>query len=136
VLRWVHDEDLPALHAELIEAGLAEDGALTLTDVMTCPGADTCSLGVTSSKGLGTAIRDELIAKNGHFKSDPLVEQVRIKISGRLGGADMSRKDQERQGRVPLHTLKADVDYGTSEAATTLGRIGVKVWIYKGDIIL
>jgi small subunit ribosomal protein S3 len=60
---------------------------------------------------------------------------VRIKISGRLGGADMSRKDQERQGRVPLHTLKADVDYGTSEAATTLGRIGVKVWIYKGDII-
>ena len=61
---------------------------------------------------------------------------VRIKISGRLGGADMSRKDQERQGRVPLHTLKADVDYGTSEAATTLGRIGVKVWIYKGDIIL
>src|SRR6266516_3308806 len=60
---------------------------------------------------------------------------VRIKISGRLGGSDMSRKDQERQGRVPLHTLKADVDYGTSEARTTLGRIGVKVWIYKGDII-
>ncbi len=60
---------------------------------------------------------------------------IRIKISGRLGGADMSRKDQERQGRVPLHTLKADVDYGTSEARTTLGRIGVKVWIYKGDII-
>jgi sulfite reductase (ferredoxin) len=82
VLRWVHDEDLPSLHAELIEAGLAEDGALTLTDVMTCPGADTCSLGVTSSKGLGRAIRDELLAKNGHLKSDPLVEQIRIKISG------------------------------------------------------
>lgn len=47
----------------------------------------------------------------------------------------MSRKDQERQGRVPLHTLKADVDYGTAEARTTLGRIGVKVWIYKGDKI-
>jgi len=60
---------------------------------------------------------------------------VRIKISGRLGGSDMSRRDQERQGRVPLHTLKADVDYGTSEARTTLGRIGVKVWIYKGDKI-
>ncbi len=60
---------------------------------------------------------------------------VRIRISGRLGGADMSRTDQERQGRVPLHTLRADVDYGTSEARTTLGRIGVKVWIYKGDII-
>jgi small subunit ribosomal protein S3 len=61
---------------------------------------------------------------------------VRIKISGRLGGSDMSRKDQERQGRVPLHTLKADVDYGTAEARTTLGRIGVKVWIYKGDKIV
>jgi small subunit ribosomal protein S3 len=58
---------------------------------------------------------------------------VRIRIAGRLGGSDMSRTDQERQGRVPLHTLKADVDYGTSEAKTTLGRIGVKVWIYKGD---
>jgi len=58
---------------------------------------------------------------------------VRIRIAGRLGGSDMSRVDQERQGRVPLHTIKADVDYGTSEASTTLGRIGVKVWIYKGD---
>src|SRR5437870_8943425 len=58
---------------------------------------------------------------------------VRIRISGRLGGSDMSRTDQERQGRVPLHTLRADVDYGTSEARTTLGQTGVKVWIYKGD---
>lgn len=60
---------------------------------------------------------------------------VRIRVAGRLGGSDMGRVDQERQGRVPLHTLKADVDYGTSEARTTLGRIGVKVWIYKGDKI-
>jgi sulfite reductase (ferredoxin) len=82
VLRWVHEEDLPSLHAELVDAGLAEDGVLTLTDVMTCPGADTCSLGVTSSKGLGTALRDKLIEQNGHLKSDPLVEQIRIKISG------------------------------------------------------
>jgi len=62
-------------------------------------------------------------------------EGVKIKVAGRLGGADMSRKDQAMQGRVPLHTLKADVDYGTAEASTALGRIGVKVWIYKGDII-
>ena len=82
VLRWVHGEDLPGVHADLIEAGLAEDGVLTISDVMTCPGADTCSLGVTSSKGLGRAIRDEIFAKNGHLKSDPLVEQIRIKISG------------------------------------------------------
>ncbi len=60
---------------------------------------------------------------------------VKIKVSGRLGGSDMSRSDQERQGRVPLHTLRADIDYGTAEARTKLGRIGVKAWIYKGDII-
>ena len=82
VLRWVHEEDLPALHAELVDIGLAEDGALTLSDVMTCPGADTCSLGVTSSKGMGRALRNQLSAVNGHFKGDPLVEQMRIKISG------------------------------------------------------
>lgn len=61
---------------------------------------------------------------------------IKIKVSGRLGGADMSRKDQGMEGRVPLHTLKADIDYGTAEARTTLGLIGVKVWIYKGDRIL
>ncbi len=82
VLRWIHEEDLVSLHADLVECGLAEDGVLTISDVMTCPGTDTCSLGVTSSKGLGTAIRETLFAENGHFKSDPLVEQIRIKISG------------------------------------------------------
>jgi sulfite reductase beta subunit-like hemoprotein len=82
VLRWIHDEDLASLHADLVECGLAEDGALTISDVMTCPGTDTCSLGVTSSKGMGTAIRERLFAENGHFKSDPLVEKIRIKISG------------------------------------------------------
>ncbi|HXG36098.1 MAG TPA: 30S ribosomal protein S3, partial [Dehalococcoidia bacterium] len=58
---------------------------------------------------------------------------VRIKVAGRLGGAEMSRKDQDMQGRIPLHTLRAEIDYGTAEAHTTLGRIGVKCWIYKGD---
>jgi small subunit ribosomal protein S3 len=61
---------------------------------------------------------------------------IKIKVSGRLGGSDMSRKDQGMEGRVPLHTLKADIDYGTAEARTTLGRIGVKVWVSKGDRIL
>ena len=61
---------------------------------------------------------------------------IKIKVSGRLGGSEMSRKDQGMEGRVPLHTLKADIDYGTAEARTTLGRIGVKVWIYKGDRII
>ena len=59
---------------------------------------------------------------------------IRIKCSGRLGGAEMSRSEGYREGRVPLHTLRADIDYGFYEAKTTFGRIGVKVWIYKGDV--
>jgi small subunit ribosomal protein S3 len=60
---------------------------------------------------------------------------VRIQVAGRLGGAEMSRRETEKEGRVPLHTLRADVDFGQAEAATTFGRIGVKVWIYRGDVI-
>jgi small subunit ribosomal protein S3 len=58
---------------------------------------------------------------------------IRVQVSGRLGGAEMSRTEFYREGRVPLHTLRADIDYGFYEARTTFGRIGVKVWIYKGD---
>ncbi len=60
---------------------------------------------------------------------------IKVQCSGRLGGAEMSRRESYREGRVPLHTLRADIDYGQREARTTFGRIGVKVWIYKGDIL-
>mgnify|MGYP006270891715 CR=1 FL=1 len=60
---------------------------------------------------------------------------IRIQVSGRLGGAEMSRTEFYREGRVPLHTLRADIDYGFYEARTTFGRIGVKVWVYKGDAL-
>jgi small subunit ribosomal protein S3 len=60
---------------------------------------------------------------------------IRIQSSGRLGGAEMGRTEWYREGRVPLHTLRADIDYGLREAHTTFGRIGVKVWLYKGDIL-
>ncbi len=60
---------------------------------------------------------------------------IKIKCSGRLGGAEMSRSVWEREGRVPLHTLRADIDYAQVHAHTTYGRIGVKVWIYKGDVL-
>jgi len=60
---------------------------------------------------------------------------IRVQCSGRLGGSEMSRSEFYREGRVPLHTLRADIDYGFREAITTYGRIGVKVWIYKGDIL-
>ncbi|MFT4148139.1 MAG: 30S ribosomal protein S3 [Micrococcaceae bacterium] len=59
---------------------------------------------------------------------------IRVACSGRLGGAEMARNEFYREGRVPLHTLRANIDYGTHEAHTTFGRIGVKVWIYKGDL--
>ena len=63
------------------------------------------------------------------------VKGIRVKCSGRLGGAEMSRSEFYREGRVPLHTLRANIDYGFFEAKTTFGRIGVKVWIYKGDLL-
>lgn len=59
---------------------------------------------------------------------------IRVQCSGRLGGAEMSRSEFYREGRVPLHTLRANIDFGFYEARTTFGRIGVKVWIYKGEI--
>ena len=60
---------------------------------------------------------------------------VKIRLSGRLGGAEMSRSVVEMEGRVPLHTLRADIDFATIHAHTTYGRIGVKVWVYKGDVL-
>jgi small subunit ribosomal protein S3 len=60
---------------------------------------------------------------------------IRINVSGRLGGTDIARMEWYREGRVPLHTLRADLDYGTSEALTTFGIIGVKIWIYRGDVM-
>jgi small subunit ribosomal protein S3 len=65
----------------------------------------------------------------------PQVKGIRVQCSGRLGGAEMSRSEFYREGRVPLHTLRADIDYGLFEARTSFGRIGVKVWIYKGDVV-
>lgn len=61
---------------------------------------------------------------------------IKVSVSGRLGGAEIARREWYKEGRVPLHTFKADIDYGLAEAKTTYGIIGVKVWIYKGDIVL
>ena len=63
------------------------------------------------------------------------VKGIKVQCSGRLGGAEMSRSEHYHEGRVPLHTLRADIDYGFFEARTTFGRIGVKVWIYKGEVV-
>lgn len=60
---------------------------------------------------------------------------IKVRVAGRLGGAEMARKEWYREGRVPLHTLRADIDYGQAEAKTTYGIIGVKAWIFKGEIL-
>jgi small subunit ribosomal protein S3 len=60
---------------------------------------------------------------------------IKVMVSGRLGGAEIARSEASREGSIPLHTLRADIDYGTAEAHTTYGRIGVKVWIYKGEVL-
>ncbi len=60
---------------------------------------------------------------------------IKVGLSGRLGGAEIARREGDKQGKIPLHTLRADIDYGFAEAATTYGNIGIKVWIYRGDIL-
>ena len=60
---------------------------------------------------------------------------IKVKASGRLGGAEIARSESYHEGTIPLQTIRADIDYGTAEAATTYGRIGVKVWVYKGEVL-
>jgi len=60
---------------------------------------------------------------------------IRVMCAGRLSGADMARREWVREGQVPLHTLRADIDFAREEALTTFGRIGVKVWVYRGDVM-
>ena len=60
---------------------------------------------------------------------------IRVRLGGRLGGAEIARSESYREGSIPLHTLRANIDYGTAEAHTTYGRIGIKVWIYKGEVL-
>ena len=62
-------------------------------------------------------------------------EGIKVRVAGRLGGAEIARSEVQHEGRVPLHTLRADIDYATAEALTTYGIIGVKVWIFKGEVI-
>jgi len=59
---------------------------------------------------------------------------IKVKVSGRLGGAEMARSEQYKEGRIPLHTLRADIDYAISEALTAYGKIGIKVWVFKGEV--
>lgn len=99
----------PELDAKLVAQGIAEQLAARV------------SFRRAMRKGMQSAMRAG-------------AKGIRVQCSGRLGGAEMSRSEFYREGRVPLHTLRANIDYGFYEARTTFGRIGVKVWIYKGDM--
>ena len=99
----------PEIEAQLVAQGIAEQLASRV------------SFRRAMRKGMQSAIRSG-------------AKGVRVQCSGRLGGAEMSRSEFYREGRVPLHTLRANIDYGFYQAKTTFGRLGVKVWIYKGDV--
>lgn len=99
----------PEINAQLVAQGIAEQLAARV------------SFRRAMRKGMQSALRSGALG-------------IRVQCSGRLGGAEMSRSEFYREGRVPLHTLRALIDYGFFEAHTTFGRIGVKVWIYKGDL--
>ena len=125
-------DDLPAVHGELVDIGLAEAHAMTISDVLTCPGADTCSIGVTSSKGLGTELRNRILAGNGKYR-DPLVDEMRIKISGcpnscgqhhvaDIGFFGMAVRMGERQ--VPAFQLMLG---GNAQGEGRLGKITMKI---------
>jgi small subunit ribosomal protein S3 len=60
---------------------------------------------------------------------------IKVKVSGRIGGAEMARSEQYKEGRIPLHTIRADIDYAICESKTIYGKIGVKVWVFKGEIV-
>lgn len=81
---------------------------------------------VTFRRAMKFAIRNAM--RNG-------AQGIKLQVSGRLGGADMARTERYKEGRTPLHTLRADIDYALTEITTTYGVIGIKVWIYKGDIL-
>ncbi|MCX6429804.1 MAG: 30S ribosomal protein S3 [Actinobacteria bacterium] len=100
----------PEIDAQLVAQGIAEQLAARV------------SFRRAMRKGMQTAL------KAG-------AKGIRVQCGGRLGGAEMSRSEFYREGRVPLHTVRADIDYGFYEAHTTFGRLGVKVWIYKGEVI-
>ncbi len=100
----------PEINAQLVAQGIAEQLAARV------------SFRRAMRKAMQTAL------KSG-------AKGIRVQCGGRLGGAEMSRSEFYREGRVPLHTLRADIDYGFYEAHTTFGRLGVKVWIYKGEVI-
>jgi small subunit ribosomal protein S3 len=85
------------------------------------------------AKLIGDSIAQQLRARISHRRA--MKQAIKVKVSGRIGGAEMARSEQYKEGRTPLHTIRADIDYAICESLTIYGKIGVKVWVYKGEVV-
>ena len=96
------------------------------------------------AKLIGDSIAQQLRARISHRRAMKQAiasamrvgaKGIKVKVSGRIGGAEMARSEQYKEGRTPLHTIRADIDYAICESLTIYGKIGVKVWVYKGEVV-
>ncbi|OGS69734.1 MAG: 30S ribosomal protein S3 [Firmicutes bacterium RBG_13_65_8] len=123
-----------ALRKELV-ALTKRQVAINIVEIKT-PELDAQLVAENIAQGLERRISARRAMKNAITRAMRMgARGIRIVVGGRLSGAEMARRERSWQGSVPLHTLRADIDYGAAEAHTTYGRIGVKVWIYKGEIL-
>jgi small subunit ribosomal protein S3 len=117
-----------------LESLIGKKVRLTIREIQQ-PELDAYLVARTIAEQIGRRIAFRRAMKQAIFRTIQAgAKGVRISCAGRLGGAEIARRQTMHQGQVPLHTLRADIDYGFTEAHTTLGRIGIKVWIYKGDV--
>jgi small subunit ribosomal protein S3 len=127
-------QNVEALKKEL-EKTIGERVKLTIREVET-PQLQACLVAQNMAERIEDGIPFRRVMRQAVYKTlEAGAKGIKIRCSGRLGGAEIARTEALRQKRVPLHTLHADIDYGFAEAHTIMGRIGIKVWIYKGDII-
>ena len=128
-------EPLPALHRRMERAFCGHAVNIRVVDIKT-PDADAQLIAENIAQQLEKRIAFRRAMKQSIMRANKAgAKGVKIAISGRLGGADIARTEHYHEGSIPLQTLRANIDYGFAEAKTTYGRLGVKVWVYKGQIL-
>lgn len=127
-------QNVEALRAEL-EKSSKEKIRLTIREIER-PELVACLVAQSIAERIEARVPFRRVMKQAAFRTlQAGAKGIKMKCSGRLGGAEIARSETRHEGQMPLHTLRADIDYGFTEARTLMGRIGVKVWIYKGDIL-
>ena len=127
-------QNVEALRAEL-ERVSKEKIRLTIREIE-IPQLQACLVARNIADQIGNRIPFRRVMKQTAFRTSQAgAKGIKIRCAGRLGGREIARAETLHRGRMPLHTLRADIDYGFAEAHTIMGRIGVKVWIYKGDVL-